>query len=157
MKFIRFALLLICLLGISSIASAKGYKQTKVYMFGFAASFNDSTVYFTDIQQVNAYLEDNRSHFLVNRDDYAYQMRNYLTGRTSSSHPTCVVLYAETEKEAMKKYVKLQEKYTTKAKMKYLVNSITAGQFRFETVGPDDMIVEEQPVDKAARKSDEDK
>ena len=28
------------------------FLPTKVYMFGFAASFNDSTVYFTDVQQL---------------------------------------------------------------------------------------------------------
>ena len=47
-------------------------------MFGFSASFNDSTVNFTDIQAVNAYVENNHTHFLVNRDEYSYQLRYYM-------------------------------------------------------------------------------
>ena len=30
---------------------AKNYVTPKAYMFGFSASFNDSIVYFTDIQE----------------------------------------------------------------------------------------------------------
>lgn len=47
-------------------------------------------------------------------------------------------MFAETEKEAMKKYIKMQAKYTTKAKGRYLVNSIDSAQFSFTTVAPDD-------------------
>ena len=37
--------------------------NNKVYLYGFAASFNDSTVYFTDIQEVDSAVID-RSGFL---------------------------------------------------------------------------------------------
>ena len=33
---------------------AKNYVTPKAYMFGFSASFNDSIVYFTDIQEVDS-------------------------------------------------------------------------------------------------------
>lgn len=138
MKFNKVFLIAFFLLGLSHSVSAKGYKIAKVYMFGFAASFNDSTVYFTDIQSLDVYIEDSRPHFLVNRDDYAYQMKNYLQNSNDSKHPTCVIMFAKTEKEAMKKYIKMQAKYTTKAKGRYLVNSINSTQFRFTTVVPDD-------------------
>lgn len=138
MKFNKVFLIAFFLLGLAHSVSAKGYKIAKVYMFGFAASFNDSTVYFTDIQSLDVYIEDSRPHFLVNRDDYAYQMKNYLQNSNYSKHPTCVVMFVETEKKAMKKYIKMQTKYTTKAKGRYLVNSIDSAQFSFTTVAPDD-------------------
>ena len=98
------------LLGWVNSSYAKGYKPAKVYVFGFAASFNDSTVYMTDIQQVDAYLVNDRTHFLANREDYSYQLRSYLQDNGLEHYPTCVTMFAENEKQAMKKYVKLRNR-----------------------------------------------
>ena len=49
------------------------------------------------------------------------------------------MVYAFTEKEAMMKYIKLQERYTKKAKQKYIVNAIPSSQFHFKTVLPDEL------------------
>lgn len=119
-----------------NVAAKDGYKPAKVYMFGFATSLNDSTVYFTSIQSVDAYVEDNRTHFLYERDQYAYQLRNYLQTQSKIPHPTCVAVYALDEKTAMKKYLKIQGRYTIKLKGQFLVNSITDDEFRFHTVAP---------------------
>ena len=81
--------------------NAKGYRPAKIYMFGFAASFNDSTVYLTDIQTVNAYLVNNRTKFLANREDYSYQLRNYLQSNGLEAYPTCITMFAEIEKEIL--------------------------------------------------------
>ena len=39
----------------------------------------------------------------------------------------------------MKKYLQLQEKYTKKAKQKFIINSIPSSQFSFKTVLPDEL------------------
>ncbi len=79
MKYYKFVLIAVMLLGLTTTIIAKdSYKAAKVYMFGFSASFNDSTVYFTDIQAVDAFIENNRAHFLVNREEYSYQLRYYM-------------------------------------------------------------------------------
>ena len=47
-KYIILTLLMV----LATSASAKKVQVPHVYMFGFSASFQDSTVYFTDIQDV---------------------------------------------------------------------------------------------------------
>ena len=116
--------------------NAKGYRPAKIYMFGFAASFNDSTVYLTDIQTVNAYLVNNRTKFLANREDYSYQLRNYLQSNGLEAYPTCITMFAENEKDATKKYLKLKERYE-KSKKKYSIKSLKDSQFKYTPVDPD--------------------
>lgn len=116
--------------------NAKGYRPAKIYMFGFAASFNDSTVYLTDIQTVNAYLVNNRTKFLANREDYSYQLRNYLQSNGLETFPTCITMFAENEKDATKKYLKLKERYE-KSKKKYSIKSLKDSQFKYTPVEPD--------------------
>lgn len=116
--------------------NAKGYRPAKIYMFGFAASFNDSTVYLTDIQIVNAYLVNNRTKFLANREDYSYQLRNYLQSNGLEAYPTCITMFAENEKDATKKFLKLKERYE-KSKKKYSIKSLKDSQFKYTPVEPD--------------------
>ena len=116
--------------------NAKGYRPAKIYMFGFAASFNDSTVYLTDIQTVNAYLVNNRTKFLANREDYSYQLRNYLQSNGLEAYPTCITMFAENEKDATKKYLKLKERYE-KSKKKYSIKSLKDSQFKYTPVESD--------------------
>ena len=116
--------------------NAKGYRPAKIYMFGFATSFNDSTVYLTDIQTVNAYLVNNRTKFLANREDYSYQLRNYLQSNGLEAFPTCITMFAENEKDATKKYLKLKERYE-KSKKKYSIKSLKDSQFKYTPVEPD--------------------
>ena len=116
--------------------NAKGYRPAKIYMFGFAASFNDSTVYLTDIQTVNAYLVNNRTKFLANREHYSYQLRNYLQSNGLEAYPTCITMFAENEKDATKKYLKLKERYE-KSKRKYSIKSLKDSQFKYTPVEPD--------------------
>lgn len=116
--------------------NAKGYRPAKIYVFGFAASFNDSTIYLTDIQTVNAYLVNNRTKFLANREDYSYQLRNYLQSNGLEAYPTCITMFAENEKDATKKYLKLKEHYE-KSKKKYSIKSLKDSQFKYTPVEPD--------------------
>ena len=116
--------------------NAKGYRPAKIFMFGFAASFNDSIVYLTDIQTVNAYLVNNRTKFLANREDYSYQLRNYLQSNGLEAYPTCITMFAENEKDATKKYLKLKERYE-KSKKKYSIKSLKDSQFKYTPVEPD--------------------
>ena len=78
MKIRKIALVSLALAGICSLAiSAKNEAKT-AYIFGFASSFNDSTVYFTSVQQVDSAYFTGKSKFLVGRDNYSYQLRDYL-------------------------------------------------------------------------------
>ena len=53
MKVLRIALAL-AIVAISSLAAQAKVEPTTAYMFGFASSFNDSTVYITSVQKVDS-------------------------------------------------------------------------------------------------------
>ena len=136
MKLRQLLIVTALLVGCVINGNAKGYRPAKIYMFGFAASFNNSTVYLTDIQTVNAYLVNNRTKFLANREDYSYQLRNYLQSNGLEAYPTCITMFAENEKDATKKYLKLKERYE-KSKKKYSIKSLKDSQFKYTPVEPD--------------------
>ena len=55
-------------------------EMKRIYIFGFASSFNDSIVCFTDVQAVDSAWLNSKNHFLVSREYYSYQLRDYLEG-----------------------------------------------------------------------------
>lgn len=116
-----------------SSASAKD-DNVKAYLFGFAASFNDSTVYLTDIHEVATAYVTNKNKHLVDRNAYSYQLRKHLTDQQPDSHPTVVTFYALNRKAAEKKYAKIKRKYTEKAKGRYIVKYIKPEEFHYEPV-----------------------
>ena len=128
MKLRQVLIIAVLLLGWVNSSNAKGYKPAKVYMFGFAASFNDSTVYMTNIQKVDAYLANDRTKFLANREDYSYQLRYYLQNNGLVSYPTCVTM---------------KNKYE-KGKKKYIVKSISDAEFSYKTITPDNYTSNEE-------------
>ena len=156
MRHIKY-LLILSLLLISSTLSAKDNKQQTVYMFGLSASFNDSIVYITEIQEVRAYVEDDRTHFLVNRDDYSYQLKNFFENR-GQLYRTCITVYADNQRDIQKKYDKMVSKYTTKTKGKFDVIYLKADEFRYRTVAPDEgsVIIDSEEAERNAQ-ADKDK
>lgn len=133
------------------------FLPTKVYMFGFAASFNDSTVYFTDVQQLEgAWVYEKERSFLVNRDEYSYQLRNFLK-QMGLEAPTCVTVYAFDEKEIYKKYLKMRQRYEgKKRKFDLLVRNVPAEVFAYKVVEPGvgRVIIDPKLAEAAAEKTD---
>ena len=102
---------------------AQDVKVPQVYMFGFVASFNDSTVYFTNIQQV-----------LAGRNQYSNQLREFFAEKRNMPNRTCVVIANVDRKKVEKKYIKMKNKYLVKSKKPYDVRNIFESDFKFETV-----------------------
>lgn len=103
-----FILTLLLCMGLQSQAKNK---RVKTYAFGFAASFNDSTVYFTDVQVLDSAWLNEKNNFLVSRDNYSYQLRDYLAEHGMPNR-TCIICFSPNEKKVYKKYTKLSAKYT---------------------------------------------
>lgn len=114
------------------------------YMFGFSGSFTDSVVYFTPIQQVDSVWMDTKTKFLLGRDNYAYQLKNFFADNYGEPFRTCIVFYAWKEKDINKKYAKMKDRYTVKARNPYDVKFIE--DFSFVSV---DMAMEEYVEDEA--------
>lgn len=125
---------------------------SKVYMYGFGATFNDSTVYFTDIQEVDSAWID-RQGFLYSRDNYSYQLRDYLA-KLGMEHATCVTTWSKTRKDLEKKLFNMKKKYSNantkkKSKFHYLIKDLSSDQFRYSGIYPDDDTakkIEEQAI-----------
>lgn len=133
----------------------------KAYIFGFASSFNDSTVYITDIHEVDSAWFNTKTHFLVSRENYSYQLRDYLSG-LGEEHRTCMVEYSTNLKDLQKKWNKLSDRYIKEQKTKnnqkqtnslppYQVKTIGKDKFAFTSVAPLEEVDNEE-VDKPTKK-----
>lgn len=133
--FFRYAFLAVVML-VASTATAKKVVVPQMYMFGFAASFNDTIVHFTNIQKVDSVWVDAKTKFLADREVYSSQLQQYLTNQ-EMPYRTCVVVYAETREKAEKKYLKLRRLYVSPKKdhgQRYEVRYIEDDKFRFHSV-----------------------
>lgn len=163
MKQLKHTLLLLTLLLTAAAAQAK---QKTVYVFGVSTSFNDSTVYITDIQEVHgAYIDDKAPHFLQGRQGYSDQLRQYLQNRDLPDR-TCTTFWALKRKDLEKTYQKQLEKYQPAAPKKkkkqknlarriYELHLLATADFTYRAVEPDEgtVYVDAHEAEEAARKS----
>lgn len=133
-------------------ASAKNFMVPKAYMFGFVASFNDSTVFFTDIQEVDSVWLQGKKQFLAGRANYAYQLREFFEKNFNLKNRTCVIISDTKRKNVEKKYAKMKKQYTVKNANKYDVHYVDATEFRFRPVNMDDS--DQQPAPEPKKKKD---
>lgn len=135
MKLIRKIALAIALMAASTThLQAQIVKVPQAYMFGFVASFNDSTVYFTNIQQVDSVWVTKKKKMLSGRNNYSYQLREYFAQKRDQPNRTCVVVANVNRKKLEKKYTKMKNKYLVKSKKPYDVRTIADSDFKFTPV-----------------------
>jgi hypothetical protein len=159
MKLIRqitiAATILAALAIVNSPLRAKNFVKPKAYMFGFSASFNDSIVYFTDIQEVDSVWFMQKKDILAGRSNYSNQLRDYCTQKLDQPKRTCVVICSEKRKTVEKKYDKMKRKYTPKNGNTYDVRFIPISDFKFTSVNMSEGT--DEPVAKAEKKKDKTK
>jgi hypothetical protein len=167
MKLLRTIISVIALVFLfSGQSQAKSVCMPKIYLFGVSISFNDSTVYFTDIQQLENAWVINKSKMLEGRSDYANQFKSYFSG-LGEKERTCVVYYAFTEKAIQKKLAIIRKRFTNPKKRKYEhyeIKTVARDLFVFQQVTHQDdtdepvMSKEERKVaEKAAKQAVKDK
>ena len=131
---LKIILLAATLAGTVFTTNARTRQVPRMYMFGMAASFTDSLVYFTGVQQVDSAWIDQKSRYLKGRDNYSYQLRNYLSEQHGLHHRTCIVMYNEDRRKLEKEYLKMRELYTTKARQPFEIHDLTEQDFRFTRI-----------------------
>lgn len=145
-------------------------EMKKAYMFGFAYSFNDSIVYFTDIQEMDSLWFTGKQDFLVNRDNYAYQLRDFLSS-IGQNNRTCIVEYAFKRKDIEKKWNKLNTRYSINNKTKlrqekkhkevkppFQIKNLVNEEFMFQPIAPtEEEIAQEQTKDSKKKEKKEKK
>ena len=161
MKFFKYLFIFaVTLMSFSVNDVAAKDVRIPIYIFGFAASFNDSTVYFTEVQKLDSAWVNNKTKFLINRNNYSYQLRDYIQNKIKKSHPTCIVMFATNRKECDKKYAELKRKYSSfsKAKKKheaiYDVKYITPSEFSFSIIDASQQAaIDDKPLTKEEKKA----
>lgn len=139
MKLLKHLTLAIAMMAFgSSNVSAQDVKVPQAYMFGFAASFNDSTVYFTNIQKVDSVWVTKKKKMLSGRNHYSYQLREFFTQKRQQPNRTCVVVANVDRKKLEKKYIKMKNKYLANSKKPYDVRTISEEEFKFLPVDMSD-------------------
>ena len=138
-------LLLVALTMVCGSISARRQPVPKMYMFGMAASFTDTIVHFTAIQQVDSAWIETKNKFLQDRQAYSYQLRDYLAQHEQMQHRTCMVFYSLKKEKLEKKFQKMLRLYTKSkdGKEHFDVRHLTPQQFKFYTV--QSIIEEEAP------------
>ena len=118
----------------ATTAEAKQVRLPHMYMFGFSASFVDSTLYLTDVQDVEGAWYDTKDKALLERDNYANQLKDYMKENLGQSNRVCLVIFATTKKKAEKKYLKLKKKYMSRDGIIHGMKYLTAADFKFTPI-----------------------
>lgn len=127
-----FVLLLSFNVAISAKSKKNPSQSVTLYMYGLSTSFNDSTVYITDVMAVDsAYLQNRK--FLGGAREYADQMNAYFS-KKDMGRRTNAVFFKKTRVKAEKAYVKLKKRYV---KNGIELQAIPTGDFNFKAVRPD--------------------
>lgn len=137
--------------------TAKKTVVPRMYMFGFAASFGDTIVHFTDIQSVDSVWVEGKNGFLLGREMYSGQMRDYLTDKEQMPHRTCVVYYDLQRQRLEKKLLKMRRLYGVgrDGNVHYDMRHLADADFRFSVVDMSDPVEEEQPEASSEKKNEE--
>jgi hypothetical protein len=112
----------------SKEAKVKEVKKDAVYVLGVSASFTDSLVYFTEVQQVEG-LKLGKKELLPERQHYSQQLQAYLE-QQGLENRTCFVYYQRSEAKLKKFSAQLKQKYQ-KNNTKLLIQQVNPNEFRF--------------------------
>ena len=143
-KYVIVAAFIVAAVFPAVTAAAKGVVAQKGYMFGFAASFNDTIVHFTEIQPMDSAWVDSKTQFLMGREQYTHALRSYL-GMQGMPHRTCIVIYDKNLNKLQKRYVKMKKLYADDKKQKNRndIRTIAASDFQFTPIAKSQVYEEE--------------
>lgn len=127
MKYVRMLMALTVVFTLCSAFTMKS-KDKPVYAFGIAASFNDSVVYYTDIQVLDS-VSLGKGGVLPQRELYSYQLKNYVDYHKQKPNYTCMIYFNENKKKLQKEIAKVMGKYK---KSKMVLEELPSADFKFE-------------------------
>lgn len=128
MKYLRVIMALALAFVLCSAFTMKKDKEKPVYVFGVAASFSDTVVYYTAIQQLDSAQLDPHG-FLPQRDMYSYQLKNHLEYQMNKLNYTCSIYFSENKKKLEKEADKVKSGYQ---KSRLTLQAIEPDEFKFE-------------------------
>ena len=147
----RILTLLILAMAVQTVLAKKERVSTaSVYMFGVAVSYNDSTVYITDMQQVDGVTIENKHKFLMDRQAYSIQLQSDLQNRYGKGPFVSALFFGQKSKKVERQYLKVRKRYADDTQFRLV--PVDQNQFRFK---PEEYI--EQLIIQDADDSDKEK
>ena len=142
------------LLAVGGAEAKKSSQVEKIYIFGMAASFTDTIVHFTPIQEIDSAWIDKKI-FLMGREEYSYQLRDYLAKQLLMTQRTCIVVFDKNRKKLEKKYARMLNLYTTTPKKgrSYDVRHIGQQDFRFHAVNMSSIVEERREAEQEQKEA----
>ncbi|ADV43908.1 hypothetical protein [Bacteroides helcogenes] len=128
MKYVRIFFAMTLAFMLFSAFTLKS-KERPVYIFGMGASFNDSIVYYTEIQVLDS-VELDKGGFLPKRELYTYQLKNYLEYDVKKPDYTCMVYFSESKSKLEKEALKLKNRYKKNGGL--LLQAVESSAFTFK-------------------------
>ena len=128
MKYVKILFAIALVFTMCSAFSLKKDHSKPVYAFGISTSFTDTVVYFTDIQILDS-AKVSKEGFLVHRELYSYQLKNYLEDNQLQQNSTCMIYFSENRKKLEKEATKILNKYKKNNRM--TVSRIDSDKFHF--------------------------
>lgn len=110
MKYVKILFAVALVFTMCSAFSLKKSGSKTVYAFGISASFTDTTVYYTGIQVLDS-AKVSKDGFLIQREQYSYQLKYYLENSGMQENSTCMIYFSENKKKLEKESAKILSKY----------------------------------------------
>lgn len=85
-----------------------------VYVWGASISFNDTIVYFTEIQPLEGVKLEKGTGFLPNRQFYSYELKDYMNFKEDMPGRTSVIFFSEKKSTLQKREAKIKKRLVEK-------------------------------------------
>lgn len=108
------SILFVALFAVASAAQAKGDDEKPVYLFGASFAFSDSVVYFTEIMPVEGAKLDDKTKFLLHRQYYAYELKDYMNFQENMPGRTSVIYFSDKRSKLEKQEAKIRKRLVEK-------------------------------------------
>ena len=86
-------------------------KDDVIYFFGVGYNFNDSTIYLTNIVQMDSLKLMPATAFMPYRGEFSLQLREYIEGTLGKVNETTCIFYGTKKKKVSKYYYKVKKRY----------------------------------------------
>ena len=93
---------------------AQKEENEPVYIWGASIHFNDTVVYFTEIQPLDGVELEDGTNFLPNRQFYSYELKDYMNFKENMPGRTSIVLFSKKKSTLEKREAKIKERLVKK-------------------------------------------
>lgn len=133
MNKLTTTLFLFLLLPLALSTHAAGGKTGETYFLGVAQSFQDSTIYLTDVVALTGIAYDKKTKSPLNIEMYTDQLSKYISGEGHKGY-ICTTYTARDRKHIEKIYLKLKKRTIARHAMRIV--PLSPSEFSYQAVDP---------------------